>query len=364
MANRKEPIVKVVKVPDADLSDSGDVSEVEAAHGTSPIPPDETFWHRYSPNQEAPISGLGSLVFHFFAVIMLVFGIGFLLNLLSRGEDPDLEPVIVGDEGGGGGHVDGVGDGAGHRSRPQDVAENIEKNDQRQPTLPTPDNPDTKSNPSSALDALPDEKDLIERQKSKAPPSAALGPVLKDALTGLAGKGRGGPGSGGGQGKGVGKGTGDGVGDGSGTKRGRRVLRWVMKFNISSGSEYLRELNMCGAILGVPDDNGNVLVIRELLRKPAQGKVEDVKKLNRIFWIDNNPDSMQAMAAALGLEKVPREVIAFFPYSLEQKLLERELAYGKKYGRKTEEDIEETVFQMQFRGGKPDPIVVEQRGKK
>jgi hypothetical protein len=363
MAEQKEPVVKVNVVAN-DKPEPGDAEAQPVIGAQSLVPPDEQFWERYSPNHEMSISSLVSAVGHIFMLLTLLFGLGWLLNIFNRGGDPDLEPVIVGDKGGGGGHVEGVGDAPGNRSRPKDVEANLDKNDSKQPTLPTKDDPSNNANQNTNLEATPDAQDLIERAKQRAPQAAPLGPVLKDALIGLAGKGRGGSGSGGGLGSGKGKGTGDGVGDGSGTKRGRRVLRWTMKFDVTTGREYIRQLNMCGAILGIPQGNGETLVVRDLTKLPVQGKIEDVKALNRIFWVDNNPDSMQSMAITLGLDKVPTEIYAFMPFTLEKTLLERELAYGKKYGRNTEESIEETVFQLRFRGGKPEPVVVEQRGKK
>ena len=72
------------------------------------------------------------------------------------------------------------------------------------------------------------------------------------------------------------------------------------------------------------------------------------------------PDSVRAMTAELQLSMQPWRVIAFFPEWVEKKLLERELAYGKTYGRNTEESIKETKFRVDFRNGEPRFTVIEQ----
>jgi hypothetical protein len=76
--------------------------------------------------------------------------------------------------------------------------------------------------------------------------------------------------------------------------------------------------------------------------------------------MDDNPDSVRAMTSELQLETRPWRVIAFFPEWVEKKLLERELAYGKSFGRNTEESIRETKFRVEFRGTEPRFTVVEQ----
>ena len=81
----------------------------------------------------------------------------------------------------------------------------------------------------------------------------------------------------------------------------------------------------------------------------------------RIFWMDDNPESVRAMATELQLDMRPWRIIAFFPAWVEKKLLERELAYGKSYGRNTEEMIKETKFRVEFRGTEPRFTVIEQR---
>jgi hypothetical protein len=55
-------------------------------------------------------------------------------------------------------------------------------------------------------------------------------------------------------------------------------------------------------------------------------------------------------------------MIAFFPESLEKQLLEKELLYGKGFGRKSEDEIKETRFRVEIRYGQVKITVAEQQG--
>src|SRR5262249_51342485 len=145
---------------------------------------------------------------------------------------------------------------------------------------------------------------------------------------------------GGGKDSGKDKGKGDGQGEGKGkilTKREKRVLRWVMVFDTIDGNDYARQLDALGAILGVPEPGGRYRIIRDLKARPVRGEIEDLNKIERIFWVDDKPDSVGPLAAALQLNPPPPHVVAFFPRKFEQDLLRLELSYrGLK-----EEDIQE-----------------------
>jgi hypothetical protein len=170
-----------------------------------------------------------------------------------------------------------------------------------------------------------------------------------------AGKGRGGPGSGGGSG--TGHGTKDGPGTGKGAlEREKRVLRWKMQFNTLDGNDYMTQLSELGAILAIPEPKGGYRVIREL-RPGATGEVEDLDTIKRIFWIDDKPDSVQSLARALRLPVPPPHIVAFFPETLEQELLDKE----HKYKNRAEHQIRETRFRVVRRTGKYVPEVESQR---
>lgn len=338
-----------------------------------PRPPADTFWETYSPNGEGPVSGLTSLVVHGLVVAAVIFGAGLIANLIGgrRQTEIPLEPVTYG---GGGGNELGVSpDNRGDMAIPRDQSEPLAKPPESSvPLLPGPTQPDLpiKAPPPSPFEDDPTGSKAFEQAVAQRSELANLGPNLRTILNGLTGKGKRGPGRRGGDGPGDGPGTGPGRGPGTGNSgrppespRFERMLRWTMLFNTSGGEDYLRQLHALGAILGVQDDGGQIRIYRNLRERPLKGKVEDLKDNTRIFWVDNNPDSMTSMAQAMGLEKVPAQIIAFFPETIEQQLLKAELDYGRPRGRRTETDIAETKFRISFPGGRTKVEVAEQTGK-
>jgi hypothetical protein len=179
-------------------------------------------------------------------------------------------------------------------------------------------------------------------------------------MKGLEAPGHGKGGSGKGGGKGTGTGTGEGPGTGSGSlenKRKERVLRWKMQFNTFDGRDYLTQLSELGAILAIPQPQGGYKVIRDLRKIPADGEIEDLDTIKRIFWIDDKPESVQSLSMALRLPFPPPHFVAFFPESLEQDLADKE----RKYRNREEHQIKETRFRVVRRTGKYVPEVESQR---
>jgi hypothetical protein len=179
---------------------------------------------------------------------------------------------------------------------------------------------------------------------------------MLDSPRGDPAKGRGGSGTGGGKGpgSGVGEGTGTETGTqgGPGSIRQRRQNRWKMMFNTFNGEDYLKQLRGLGAILAIPHlkpGGGNqidYLVIRDI-KKNAVAVKEDVTKFNRLFWMDNQRNSVLSVAQALGLRVPPPFFVAFFPKELEDHLRRlEEQAYSGD-----EDRIIETRFRVVNRGG-------------
>jgi hypothetical protein len=174
------------------------------------------------------------------------------------------------------------------------------------------------------------------------------------------GKGKGGPGRGGGEGAGIGTGKGDGIGEGTATsKRIERVLRWTMIFNTHDGRDYANQLAGLGAHLAIPgsDDSSKYLLIENLRERPVRPQPKDLSQIQRIYWIDDKPDSVRSLAAALGLNPIPGNFVAFFPLELEKKLLRLELSFRNR----REDEIRETRFEIRRVGGMYEPVVVSQR---
>jgi hypothetical protein len=329
-----------------------------------PQPPEESIFIRYSPHHEFPLSSATSIGLHFLVLFLLIVGgwVAYKLGFGDNAAPAEVGAVVL--DGGGGGNKHGVKGGAeGGGAAPEDVA-------------PTPDAP--VQPPSEGVDVnvpMPDPLSFPEVNNDSSRTVQAseaikrLGNIDKAArskiFSGVAGdEGKGGTGTGGG--RGTGQGTGVGTGQGNGrplSERERQMLRWTMTFNTQNGEDYLRQLRDIkpgnGAILAIPRSDGQFEVIRDLTQRPAVGQVEDLKTINRIFWIDDKPDSVATLARTLQI-KVPPYFVAFFPIELEEELkrLEKSKANGANVNR-----IEETKFNVVSSGEGYRPNIVSVRMK-
>ncbi len=329
------------------------------------VPPDERFWQRYSPHYELPISGIGSLMDHVLGSVALLVA-GFLFAQWLKPNDP--VPVdIVEFESGGGGDPNGAGNGPGDGARVEDLPKDPQaKPPENQPENPPTDLPKVIKDDSLTVPELPTDpagtRAIEDSAKELARLSGLQEAATKKLMGSLAGKGEGGTGSGGGKGKGKGTGQGDGSGPGKGggktSRRQQRVLRWTMIFDVRDGSEYLRQLDALGAIIGMPESDGKIRVVHDLKNEVKNG---DVYALKRIFWWDTKEESVRGLAAALRLNPAPTQIVAFFPIDLEEKLLRMELSYmQRRKGRQNEDEIKETQFHVERRGSTYAPVVVDQ----
>ncbi|MCS6851258.1 MAG: hypothetical protein NZ700_08840 [Gemmataceae bacterium] len=325
------------------------------------VPPEKTIWQRYSAHHELPMSAAGSLLVHGLGLGLLVV-LAVLGIRLARNTDPlPLEPIAIG---GGGGLPGLTGDGPGTGEAPR---ENVQE--RPTPSNETPSVPRFEDLPPAKVDPIdfpefkndPDAMRMIEESRVAA---AALAKVSKEArrqlMEGLAGSGgRGGGGRDGGKDSGTDRGTGSGTGPGHGNLdvRTRRVIRWVMNFDTRDGNDYARQLQALGAILGIPEPDGQYRIIRDLTQRPATGEIEDLRKIQRMYWVDDVPESVRSLAQALQLPQVPNHIVAFFPEQFEADLLRKELAFrGLK-----EHQIRETRFRIVRKGTGYEAVVVDQR---
>jgi hypothetical protein len=271
--------------------------------------------------------------------------------------------------GGGGGSPEGIGTNRGDGASGEKVPDQNLPDDKTKYENEKVANPELPKDTDKVALTLPELTDpdvarLIDQSNQAVQSTKDLPKTTAKAMhEGLvAGQGKGGPGKGGGEGTGDGKGKGGGKGEGSGTvtnKRIQRMLRWTMAFNTRDGRDYAQQLKSLGAILAVelPNEPGKGTIYREITM-PAKGEVEELNTIKRIWWIDDKPESVDALSRALGIRPTPRRIIAFLPLELEEKLLNLELHYrGAK-----EEDIKETVFEARnMGGGRYEPRVVQQR---
>lgn len=341
-------------VPNTDNKAKAPVPAPGAKPGAKelPVPPAEEFWHRYSPHHEFPLSSISSVTLHILVIVLLVLGgwLAIKLGLMSDKTGLPVDAIIL-ERGGGGGSLNGKEGATGSGDLPE-LADS--KADPTKPINPInlPDLPETAVDPIK----LPDFKDadgkrVIDPGARNLALEAAKS-LSEDARTKIFGsvgdKGGGGDGTGGGTGSGKGKATGSGTGDGQKGKklseRQKRMLRWTMIFNTRDGNDYATQLDALGAILAVPTtaECNEFLVIRDLKARPAQGKVEDPAALQRIYWIDDKPDSVSGLARALEIKNKPKLIIAFFPTELETKLAKLETDYAGRKG----DDIAETRFDV------------------
>src|SRR5262249_52592238 len=167
--------------------------------------------------------------------------------------------------------------------------------------------------------------------------------------------GRGGSGRDGGRDTGKDRGQGPGTGEGNATlnQREKRVLRWAMTFNTLNGADYLNQLHGLGAIVPIPlPGGGKRFKIPRVLKSPAAAREEDISTINRIYWVDDKPQSVNSLCTALREHPVPPYFVAFFPQELEKRLLQLELdEMERRYKKRNEEDIHETKFDVIRKGG-------------
>ena len=116
-----------------------------------------------------------------------------------------------------------------------------------------------------------------------------------------------------------------------------------------------------GAIIGVQYGDKSIKLITDLKARPARLKSGDAIP-DRLFWMDDNRETVQSMANELQLRDDPWRLIAFFPDKIEGELLRKELLFGKKFGRETEDDIALTVFRVDNDYGQIRISVIKQEG--
>jgi len=154
------------------------------------------------------------------------------------------------------------------------------------------------------------------------------------------------------------------------TKREKRMLRWTMRFTANNGPEYVAQLAGLGAILAIPLGTGaepRFELVRDLRKRPAVAKEEDVSEVKRIYWIDDKPNSVRDVLTTLGLARkpLPGRFVAFMPEALEKQLFEMEKREMERQAGSYDEDrIDETVFRVVHgSGGRYEPQLVSLRLK-
>ena len=305
-------------------------------------PPSNAFWTKYSPNGEAVFSPLASAVVHGLALGILLLGVtGWLKS--TKPSEPFIELVPIGGDGlapGGGGDLNGSGKIPNQLGR-ADIAENLTDKTFVRPTVPESETK-IKGPPPVNLDEDPEGH---SRPRPTASQDGNTRIKLGDALAGISPKGV--------QGPGAGFLKGPGTGTGPRTIRDERAARWEMIFRADSHADYLRQLHALGAYIGIPDLNGKLMIVKNLNDRPTKWQYETNSELDRVYWIDNRPESARGIAELLQMDVIPSMFVAFIPRSIEDQLVKVEMEYAAKYKVTKESDIKETQFNVSFRAGKP-----------
>lgn len=334
---------------------------------SQPVPPEEQFWKRYSPHHEFPLSTVSSFALHILAAVLLAL-VGWWIATMAMEKGQPLKEMGVVIAGGGGGNLKGEGAAPGVQtgSGPQEEEPGEQPKEDVNPIQNNPKNVIDKPTdvpPPAAVNIRDDStKELLERANdAKQALRRISSENLEKMRRNIAGKGQKGPGLGGGSDKGKDVGKGDGTGPGEKLDaRIKRTMRWIMVFNTYDGEDYARQLAGLGAILAFPQAKGNkYMEVKDLHLRPARGSIKSIEEIqgNRIYWADDKRESITPLCMTLGIRPVPDHVVAFFPETLERKLLDIEL----KYKGLREDQIFETRFAIRKSARGYEPEVIEQK---
>ena len=316
-------------------------------------PPETAFWKRYNDRLEMPTSVVGSIFAHVALVCVLIF----VLFRLMNGPQKPIIPIMAVD----GFDESGVGS-AGSGGVPEPVARGM--------SAPTPEDFAKQKLPSTLPEVKKNIEDIIKTDApdsdikvpdSEAAALASLDQALRDKMLGI------------GQQKGDGTSTGSGatgqVGSGPGgfgaDSTRARSMRWVMRFQVTDGRDYLRQLSILKATLlvPVPPANKEMMIFKDLItgspnRLATAGEIDELSRQMR--FCDITSKAVDQIAREFRLNFTPQSFFAFFPKDLEAKLAKDEENFR---GRKAK-DIEETIFAVSVRDGSYDIRIVDQTPKK
>mgnify|MGYP000067778280 FL=1 len=315
--------------------------------------PEEEFWEKYNKRLEFPLATVTAVLLHIGIAALLIF---ILVRLMNR-EDTSPVPVQLV-------QVLGLDDGGGLGSSGSGGVEDPFVQADAEPdraiinSLPNPNQlPEIRDEIRQTIRYF-DEQGRLPISDSNAAAYASLEESIRKKLLGARQGAGDGPGSGfdGSAGKGPG-------GSGADSTLGRN-LRWVLRFRVSSGRDYLDQLRAMQAKLLVPIPNTDKALFFPDLNDLSRHRIatdDDLRQLaNQIKFCDTRRDAVWQVAGTLQLDFKPATFWAFFPKSLEEELARLE----RNYRNRRPEDIEETIFRVTFRGGMPEVVVEDQTLKR
>jgi hypothetical protein len=301
---------------------------------------EQPFWERYNRQLEMPI-GIAISIFTFVAAVAV------LMVIISINWTRSKAPVPISVVGGG---IDDSGDGSpsdgGAAALASGQMNPAELNKLLQDT-PLNDVKDVKER------IVADVGGEIEIPDGTAASLAKLDKDIRDKL--LGGKEGTGKGVNGGEAAG-----GSGPGGTGASSTWARGLRWVLKFDTSTGKDYVNQIGGLGGAIMVPIPPTYQKML--LFRDPRTGQSTQATDADFEFYgkliqfSDARAEAVTVVAQTLGLNFKPHAFWAYFPRDLEDKLATLE----KNYQNKPAEQIKQTTFRVILRGGQYDFAVIGQ----
>ncbi len=300
------------------------LANAEQSESSFATPIEEKFWKRYSPHHELPLSSVSSVAVHALGIVALIaFAVlagewnvrnsrnGLPVSSLN---DPSDEPPTPSETPHAAGPIQSrvnVSPGAPGQVENQVNSARPKRLDVRSgaPPIPLPSLPPASND--RLINAAREASSLLGEVSDRIGVVNAPVPSPRSTDGSL--------------------GRPDGAGKLAGI-RADRIRRWQVNFTVTGPEDHLKQLAGLGAIVALPDAAGRYHVYRDLARRPPVGNVEDISKINRIWFIDSNAETATAIARALGMQGSPTRLIAFFPQALEDKMaaLENRLPSGGK----------------------------------
>ena len=315
-------------------------------------PQSYTFWQRYNRYLEMPSGMLIGLV----TMSMIAGTLITMIWWASRGA-ADTTPVSIAiveggldDSGmgseastGGGGEDDLINDNT--QFEPEEIEQMTKLEDM----------PEVRMDMQKALQ-LDNPNAVVPIRDEKVAAYSSLDEALRKRMMGV--------GNDTGDGSGGDDATGDGPGGAGADSTRSRSIRWILRFQTQNGRDYLNQLQALGAtvLVPIPPKNEQMLIFRDL-QNPTPGNVLTDTEWNvlkqQMQFSDMKKKSVVEVSQALNLDFTANSFWAIFPKGIETQLAKLE----RDYRNRDANDIAETVFEVNMRGGKYTLGVASQRAK-
>lgn len=313
-------------------------------------PPEEEFWEKYNRRLEFPLATVGTVLLHVGIGALLVF----LLLKLASSEDKSGVPIKIMEVAG----IDSGEGSAGSGGEPDPFRDEGDPIKARVESMADPSKlPEVRENIRQTIKYF-DESGKLPISDANAAAFAGLDDSMRKMMLG-ARKGAG-PGQGSGTDGSKGKGPG---GTGADSTLGRN-LRWVLRFNVTDGRNYLDQLRVLEARVFFPLPGTGRGYLIEDLGAPEKHRIATEAEIGQfagqLQFHDPRPAVVNSVLNTLKLDRGPSSICALFPKKVEEELARLERAYRNR----RPEDIEETIFKITIRGGSPEIVVYDQKAKR